>query len=806
MQTITIDGQQIPFKQGETILQTALNAGIYIPTLCFHPDLPSYAACGLCIIEINETTEPQLACTTPAKPNMNIITTSKNLTKIRQTKLAELLKNHPHACLVCAEREGCAREPCSQNVPLNERCCELLGDCELQRVADYIGIPENTPRYKPKNLPILQDNSIISRNYNLCIGCSRCIRACSHVRGIKALGELPDQPTLIDPETFPQKLIDNGCQFCGLCIEVCPTGALIDLIEKPKNKTPCQNSCPAEIDIPQFLREITQKKYEDAIQTMYNKVPIPATLGWVCYSPCETDCKRNNLDEAVIIRILKKFAFEQIKNDIVIEKQKRTDNPKKVAVIGAGPAGLSCAFYLTRLGHNVTIFEAKKKPGGMLQYGIPPFRLPRTVLEKEIELIQKLGVNIKLNSKITSISHLFEKGFDKVFIGIGAQKGKKMKIVGENDPRILDALQFLDDIAALKSSKEKSIKQAKTQLGKHVAIIGGGNTAIDAARSALRIGSAVTVYYRRSKKEMPAYPEEIKEAEKEGVLFQFLVTPTKIIPNEKELTVKFIRMKLGEKDTSGRPRPIPIENDIFESQVDNIIVAIGQELEDLEGVTKNSHGWLDYNNTTFAYSKDVFIGGDVTGPSSVVEAVAMGRKAALQIHLDSGGKKEDMDFTISKPKPVICEQEIFLKPRLAFSTTDGSQVKDDFSVVEQQFDSEQGVCQASRCFQCDLRLHLNKIPEPPVELQQFEKENIEQVPDAAGVYILYSAEKTVLEIKGTAHLQQALMEKLDINEKCKFFTFEVEPMYSKRESELLQMHIQKFGEMPAGDDELDDLF
>jgi NADPH-dependent glutamate synthase beta subunit-like oxidoreductase/ferredoxin len=799
---ITIDGKDIECKSDENILDVSLKAGIYIPFLCYHPDLPSFGACGLCAVEIEGSKEPVLACETAVKNKMKIITNSSNLKKVRQEKLAYILTNHPHACLVCAEKEGCAREPCSLNVPISERCCIKLGDCELERVADYIGIPENTPRYKPKDLKKFEDNPYITRDYNLCIGCGRCIRVCESVRGLKALGDLPDSKDLIDPSMFPEKLMDSGCQFCGLCIQVCPTGALTDRIGKIKNKTPCQENCPAEIDIPRFLRHISYENFSEALNTIYQSVPFPGTLGYVCNYPCESNCRRKELDDAVSIRVLKRFAFDQA-DDIKIDKIKQ-DSGKNVAIIGSGPSGLSCAFFLKRWGHNVTVFESKEKPGGMLRYGIPSFRLSRNILDKEIEIIKKIGVNIKLNTTVSSIDELLNKDFDAVFVGIGAQIGKKMGIPGEDDPRVFDALQFLSKIN--KEITENLILKDKIKIGKCVAVIGGGNTAIDAARTALRLGSKITLFYRRSEAEMPAYLEEVNEAKKEGINFQFLTTPVKIKPDKNKLKIEFIKMKLGLKDQSGRPQPIPIQKSNFILEFDNIVTAIGQEFEPIKGIKINPKGWPEYNTKNLSLGSGVYIGGDAIGPSSVVESITEGRKAAVDIHIFLGGNEKDTYKNQNIPSMIVSSKEDFLKKRILVPILKKEKRIKSFHEIELPLEKNKGIKEAGRCFQCDLCLYLSKVPSPPVKIINFIMENIKLIPDGAGVFTLFDKKKNIIEIKGTSNLRKTLEEKLDSNDKIKYFKYEEDQMYSKRESELLQQYIKKHGEMPSGGDELDDLF
>jgi len=794
---IKIDGKDIECKNNQSILEVSLNTDIYIPSLCYHPDIPNYENCGLCAIELEGVNETILACNTIVKQGMKITTNSPNIKKIRQERLAKILANHPHACLVCAEKEGCAREPCSLNVLVSEKCCVKLGDCELERVADYIGIPENTLRYKFQNLPKYEDNPFIARDYNLCIGCGRCVRVCESIRGLKVFDILPDPPKLIDHSFFPKNLLDNGCQFCGLCIKVCPTGALTNLIEKYKEQTPCQKHCPANIDIPKFLRQIAKNKFSKALSTIYEAAPFPATLGYVCYYPCESECCRRNLDDSVSIRVLKRLVFEQT-NNIKLEKSNKKSN-KKVAIIGSGPAGLSCAFFLARWGHSVNVFEAKNKPGGMLRYGIPTFRLPRDVLDKEIKIIQDMGVDINLNKNISSIEELFNQGYNAVFVGTGAQRELKINIKGEDDPRVIESLKFFKNIFG-----DENFDNFK--LGKRIAVIGGGNTAVDAARTALRLGAKVTLFYRRTKIEMPAYTEEIKQAKDEGVEFKFLTSPISINPGKNNLKVEFIKMKLGQKDESCRKRPIPIDNSNFLIDFDNVIVAIGQQFNPINGIKTDSKGMPIYNKTDLSLNEGVYIGGDALGSSSVVDSIAMGKKAAVQIHIYLSGEEENTKIDRKKPKPLVNDQKYFLKKRIIIPTIDPNKRISNFDIIELSLDKNKVINEAARCFQCDLCLFLSDITKPPLVMTLFNKENIDTMPEGAGVYTLYDENKNVLEIKGTPNLRRILLEKLNYKDNIKFFKYEENPMYSKRESELLQQFVKQYGKMPTGGDDLDDLY
>ena len=265
-------------------------------------------------------------------------------------------------------------------------------------------------------------------------------------------------------------------------------------------------------------------------------------------------------------------------------------------------------------------------------------------------------------------------------------------------------------------------------------------------------------------------------------------------------------MKLGPKDKSRRPRPIPIENSNFSLEFDNVITAIGQQIAPIDGIKTNSKAWSEYNDATLNLRDGVYVGGDVVGPSSVVESVAMGRRAAVQIHLYLGGLEKDTIPPMDKSVTRISSEEDFLEKRITIPTLDVNERLSGFAEVELSVDKIEGIVEAGRCLQCDLCLYISKVPKPPVEMLLFVGENVAVAPESAGVYTLFDENKNVVEIKGTANLRQILKEKLGSSDKIKFFKFEEDPMYSKRESELLQHYIQQHGEMPSGGDELDDLF
>jgi len=398
---------------------------------------------------------------------------------------------------------------------------------------------------------------------------------------------------------------------------------------------PCQNSCPAGIDIQGFIKLIKEGKIKESLSLIKERVPFPSSLGRVCPAPCQDSCRREVLEGNLNIRLLKRFVgdwgienriqnteyriqeseFRSQNSENRIQNtnpEPRTPNPeiKKVAVVGAGPAGLSCAYYLSQMGYAVTVFEAQSKAGGMLRYGIPEYRLPKEILDAEISA---LGVEIltgKILGKDISLSELKE-DFEAIFIGIGAQKSQKMGVDGEDSNKVISGIEFLKQV----------VENTAPDVGKKVLVIGGGNTAIDSARVAKRLGGDVTILYRRTRLEMPASAEEIEDAEEEGVKIEFLVAPARVTDNGLEC----IRMELGEPDSSGRRKPVPIKGSEFIIECDTTISAIGQAVAIPEGIKQD-------RLIPAQIEPAIFSGGDcTTGPATVVEAVSAGRKAALAI-------------------------------------------------------------------------------------------------------------------------------------------------------------------------------
>ena len=412
-----------------------------------------------------------------------------------------------------------------------------------------------------------------------------------------------------------------------------PVLMLIGADATPDVKAPCRAACPVGIDVPRYIRLIGDGKYDQAAAVVREKLPLASVCARICHAPCETKCRRGTLrDNPIAILALKRFAIDYAALNVKPTVSGSKTTGKRIAVIGSGPAGLTAAYYLKKVcGHAVTIFEASSEPGGMLRMGVPEYRLPREVLNNEIDMIKELGVEIKLNTKIESLDKLFNQGYDAIFVTIGAHRPDRLGIEGENLPGVIDGLSFLREVNLGKTAK----------VGKKVGVVGGGNAAVDAARAALRLGAKeVTILYRRSMAEMPAHRNKVEQAQREGVKIEVLASPTAIKRGDK-LEVKCVRMKLGPPDATGRPSPEPIEGSEFTLLFDTVIVATGQspDMPSDFGLSLGSGGTLRVDDATLSTDKKgVFAGGDVvSGPASFIEAVAAGRKAASWIDQYLGG-------------------------------------------------------------------------------------------------------------------------------------------------------------------------
>ena len=508
------------------------------------------------------------------------------------------------------------------------------------------------------------------------------------------------------------------CAACGYCNESDERYETVTCIQWPKGALnapspwllvpPCKAACPAGLDIRGYIELITLGHYEEAFSLIEEKVPLPATVGRVCPHPCEAKCNRGELDEPIAINALKRFVADTAAST----RGRRSITPiartmaERVAVIGSGPAGLTAAFDLVKLGYGVTIFEALSVPGGMLSVGIPEYRLPKQEVQTEVDHIKQCGVEIRLNNPIgkdgRTIHSLWQQGYKAIFVATGAHKSLNMGIPGEDMKDVFHGTALLKDVNLGKATK----------VGEKVVIVGGGNVAIDAARTALRLSSReVRLVYRRSKEKMPAYGEEVEAAEAEGVMIQYLAAPVRVVGKDGKVSgVECIRTELGEPDDSGRRRPVPVKGSEFLIEADAVISAVGEVPDlsflDTENFDVAPGGTIKVKPHSLETNvSGVFAGGDVvSGPATVIEAIAAGSKAASAI--DRYLRGENLDYELPIPDTLRMDDvdtAMFKKrKRQRMSELPPKKRVKGFGEVEQGFTELEALAEADRCFQCGM--------------------------------------------------------------------------------------------------------
>ncbi|MFC1563714.1 FAD-dependent oxidoreductase [candidate division KSB1 bacterium] len=455
---------------------------------------------------------------------------------------------------------------------------------------------------------------------------------------------------------------------------------------------PCQGGCPASVPVRDILAAVKKKEIEKAVELFIDAHPFPAITGRVCHHPCQTNCLRMDFDGSLEIRAIERFISEHV----TPPKKVISNIKEKIAIIGSGPSGLSCAYYLRKTGYEVTIFESSPLTGGLLRYGIPAYRLPDEILDSEIDRLDKMGIEFRTNISVNSRFIEEElKDYSALFLGIGAHISRKMEIPGEELPNVISGLKFLINF---ENYRDKFINR-------RIAVIGGGNTAMDAARTSLRLGAEVDIIYRRTRDEMPAIPEEITGAEEEGCKFEFLAAPERIIENDENLDVMFINMKLGDSDDSGRRRPEKIPGSIHRANYDFVITAIGEDpdFKDFGNQITISGNAIITDHSGRTDTSRYYAGGDAAGYSrTVADAIASGKRAAGTIDriLENRGKSDPDSIESLLAEADINTDYFEQKKAVVIKNIDLEKRKNGFTEIISGLNEEEAVREASRCFHC----------------------------------------------------------------------------------------------------------
>ncbi len=690
---INIDGRDIDAEAGKTVLQTALDAGIYVPHLCFHPDLSPIGACRLCIVEIDGIEGLPTSCSTPVSDGMVVRTGSEKIDLRRRLAMELILAGHPQDC---------------------ESCNKYL-NCELQALKQYIIKDELKVRLRTKLLPITRSNPLFLHEPDKCVVCGRCVRACQDLRGVGVLFYKKGNRETYTGTAADLPLSDAGCRFCGACAEVCPTGAIQDKEAVGTGRKrraaliPCRYTCPAEIDIPRYIRFIREGNYSAAAAVIREKVPFPGVLGYVCNQPCEDVCRRGEVNQAMSIKELKRFAAENDKEKLWLANSvKKPDTGKKVAVIGSGPAGLTAAYYLANQGHSVTVYESQPLAGGMMRFGIPEYRLPKEALDDEIEDISNKGVEIITGTHIESTEKLIQQGYDAVLIAIGTHRAQVLPIPDADSEGVIKGLDFLRNVNL---GEEVSI-------GKNVVVLGGGNVAFDCARVARRLGGElVQIACLECREDMPATEDEINQAEEEGIIVHPSRTSTRIVSeNGRVKGVEFLEVESFSFDENKNARIEVRENSHVVLDADTVIFAIGQRplIPEGFGVDIADNGHIQLDSFTLTAGRDgIFAAGDaVHGTATVIQAIASGRNAAAAIdrYLGGSGIIDEKLAPVEEPEPCLGIVDGFAyMPRCAEIRLSPEERLQDFRKILLDMDKKTADDESARCLQCDLRLKIKSV-------------------------------------------------------------------------------------------------
>lgn len=690
MAVITIDGMRLEVPDNKNVLECALEAGIYIPHLCHHPDLPENGSCRMCIVEVEGMKGTTPSCMLRAKDGMEIRTKSEQINKLRTLALELLLAGHPEDCSTCPK----------------------YGNCELQTLIQYIGANNARMRVRSKGIKMEEGNPLLVHDMNRCVLCGRCVRACRDLRGVGVLQYNKKEMETYVGTLHAKLLKDSDCRFCTACAEVCPTGSIRDKLQllttnmrKDEALVPCRTACPAHTDVPKYIRFVKEGKYDEAAAVIREKAPFPHALGLVCSHVCELQCKRAEVNEAMSIRNIKRYAAEHDTGKYWRGKGKQLpDTGKKVCVVGGGPAGLTAAYYLRKQGHAVTVKEAHPTVGGMMSYGIPAYRLPREVVADEAKVIEEQGVVIETNARVEKPLELLQE-YDAVLMAIGSHQGVRLPMQGNDLPGVLLNIDFLRDCSMGK----------ETGMGKRVIVLGGGNVAFDCARSAKRLGAEeIHLACLEAREAMTADDEEIEQAQEEGIFVHPAQTFERITGTDGVTGVDFMNVKAFYFDENRRAVIEKEEGSEHHIDGDTVIFATGQRPNITEecGLTLGRANSIVVNENSLATpTEGIFAAGDVVyGTKSVIQAIASGRDAASEIDKYLGG---DGDISEKLAPEQETDNRIGKVEGFGYLERKGT----DVAAVEERQDNfrqmDFGICdaeicgEASRCLQCDLRLKIH---------------------------------------------------------------------------------------------------
>ncbi|WP_373210462.1 FAD-dependent oxidoreductase [Allofournierella massiliensis] len=682
--TIEIDGRQLTVPEGMNLLEAALQNGIYIPHLCHHPDLPDLGSCRLCIVEVEGMEGVQPSCKLKASEGMKVITDSPRIHSLRKLAMELLLAAHPEDCSTCPK----------------------YGRCELQTLIQYMGVSATRMSARIKGFAQNDKNPLLIHDMNRCVLCGRCVRACGDLRGVGVLQYNKKELETYVGTLHDKLLTDADCRFCGACAEVCPTGTIRDLVEftpveKKDTLIPCQATCPAHTDVPRYVRLAKEGRWEEALAVVHERLPFPECLGRVCAHPCESNCRRGEVNEPVSIRNIKRYAAEHAGGELWKKNSKHLPaTGKRVCVVGGGPAGMTAAYYLAKQGHSVTLKEAYPTLGGQMAYGIPSYRLPRVVVAKEAAYLNDVGVSVETGCRVSDFKALSAE-YDAVLLALGTHQGVRLPMEGSELPGVLLNSDFLRDASM----------GVETGMGKRVIVLGGGNVAFDCARTARRLGAEeIHLACLEAREKMTADEEEIEQAQEEGIQIHPAHTFEAILGPDRVSGVRFCNVKSFTFDENRRAVIEKEENSEHVIEADTVIFAVGQrtQISPEAGLELGRGNSIAVQPGSLRTSvPGIYACGDaVYGTRTVIQAVAAGRDATSEIDKALGGSGD-----ISEVLAPVEMPDAFLGRIEGFGhQARHPEVVRDAALRENNFDAvsfglaDEGVRQeAGRCLQCDLR-------------------------------------------------------------------------------------------------------